>query len=708
MIESVFNQYAANSANIGTGNAQDLPAARVAFITQLVAQIRPKNPAQTEDAVKAIQALCYVLNHDAQKTALLRDAILRLLSEHKPISLFLVARHSLFTGFFSELWRRIAHKILPEAVSADYLIDLFSLFFNQTTDEAWVSAVPDSVWMQLLQALHFEEAEQDLTDSCRHNLFSATQVLSYRIAALGLEPELLRNHPELERHSSPFIAQNAELDGYLAGRVGFAMEHGAANQIANIGHILVMLDQCRVIISKIRRNSAQTGTSIKLTYLLRSMLENINRLEILLKILGDNPPIVVVNVISTTADSQNDSSSVAAQSPQLEDAGHLKIQLFKALVYSECHKNDVSEHWQHNMEIMALRVTENASHRGEHYITETRSEYFALLRSGMLGGLIIASMSLIKVFIYLQSLPPLATAIFYSLNYGLGFVLIHVVGGTVATKQPAMTAAAIAASIDMDDAKAKGANLERLIATVAQTVRSQIAAILGNVSVAIPMGMFYIWGYFQLYGTPLISAEKAQGLLNDIHPFYSGAALYAGIAGICLFFSGLIAGYYDNKSVYNKIPQRLRALKWLQKILGEKRLDKIASYIEHNLGAIASNFYFGCMLGSLGSIGILLGLPIDIRHIAFSSAFVGFAAAGLDFVLTWQMWAYAAGGLALIGFMNLTVSFSLALYVAMKSRKVRLNDWRKLIVSLLKRLNEHPAEFLLPPKKRALENKVTD
>jgi len=161
----------------------------------------------------------------------------------------------------------------------------------------------------------------------------------------------------------------------------------------------------------------------------------------------------------------------------------------------------------------------------------------------------------------------------------------------------------------------------------------------------------------------------------------------------------LIAGYYDNKAVYQKIPQRLRALNWLKALLGEKRLDKVAYYIEHNLGAIASNFYFGCMLGSLGSIGLLLGLPIDIRHIAFSSAFVGFAAAGLDFMMTWQMVFYAALGLALIGFMNLTVSFSLALYVAMKSRKVRLNDWRQLVVSLLGRLNNHPAEFLLPPKK---------
>ena len=101
----------------------------------------------------------------------------------------------------------------------------------------------------------------------------------------------------------------------------------------------------------------------------------------------------------------------------------------------------------------------------------------------------------------------------------------------------------------------------------------------------------------------------------------------------------------------------------------------------------------------MSAIGILLGLPIDIRHIAFSSAFVGFSAVGLDFMLTWQAVAYVALGLALIALVNLAVSFSLALYVAMKSRKVRFKQWRLLMRNLATRLNQHPAEFIMPPNK---------
>ena len=143
----------------------------------------------------------------------------------------------------------------------------------------------------------------------------------------------------------------------------------------------------------------------------------------------------------------------------------------------------------------------------------------------------------------------------------------------------------------------------------------------------------------------------------------SGAIFYAAIAGVCLFLSGLIAGYHDNLAVYNKIPQRLRALPWLQKLLGVHRLSRVANYVENNLGALAGNFYFGCLLGGMSAIGVLFGLPFDIRHIAFSSAFVGFATVGLNFALSWQVIVFTIFCLAMIGFVNLTLSFGLALYL---------------------------------------------
>ncbi len=642
---------------------------------ELVEKIRPpgnarNTAAKSSYAIHAVQALCHLLNRNEQYVTLVRNALLHLLGRRKPVSLYVDSGIQPSSGFFSEMRRRIGHKLLPDAIDPNYLKDLFSLVFTKSTDEQWVQAVPDSVWLELLEVLRFDTGPDELLAACQRGLLDAAQVLSYRLSASGLQPELIRNHPELEDHASPFIVQNVELGDFLAAP--------ADNEI-DINHILVMLDQCRQIIARIRRNSSQTGTSINLTFLLQGMSQQISRLEILL--------------------------GMIEQLRAGQDAHPRFIELFKALVSAECHKNDIGMHWRGNVEILALRVTENASRTGEHYITESRSEYFALMRSAMGAGLVIGVMAMLKIITANQHYAPLLEAILFSLNYGLGFVLIHMLHFTVATKQPAMTAAAIAASIDASEGqgKEKGRdkhkNLDKLVTIIAQTMRSQTIAIFGNVLLAVPTAMLIGWLVFTLTGQHFVDTDKAHKLLDSIDPIHSASAFYAAIAGVCLFLSGLIAGYHDNVAIYNKIPQRLMALGWLQKLLGTARLARIARYIENNLGALAGNFYFGCLLGGMAAIGVLLGLPIDIRHITFSSAFVGFSFVGLDFDVTGHMVLMASLGVLLIGTMNLLVSFSLALYVAMKSRKLSFAQWRILIKAVLSRLNQHPADFLLPPRK---------
>jgi site-specific recombinase len=652
-IENILNRYAMEK-----GREPEL-------LAEIVAEIRPPRFSNTDHATHALQALCYVLNNDPAKAELLRNAILTLLAVHKPVSLFADSGIHPSTGFFTELSRRLGHKILPAAVDRRYLKDLFSKIFPKAIDEQWVAAVPSSVWVQLIEALRFTEAAPAHLNDCAENFLDAVEVISYRISALGLEPELLRNRPELEDHESPFITQNIELREFLS----------PVAQAGDVRQVLVMLDQCRKVITKIRSSSSQTGTSIHLTFLLQRISQQIRRLELMLEI------VVMLR---------------AGETPNAAYA-----ELLKTLVSGECNKNNVRQHWRENLELLALRVTENASRTGEHYITETRSEYFALMRSAMGAGLLIAFMAMLKIVTAEQHYAPLTEAILFSLNYGLGFVLIHILHFTVATKQPAMTAAAIAASIDGSEGKSK--EMENLVTIIAQTIRSQTIAIIGNISLAAPVAILLGGGFYLLFGEHFVSPDKAQKILDDIDPIHTGTLFYAGIAGVCLFLAGLIAGYHDNMSIYNKIPQRLRALGWLQKLLGEVRLEKVSRYLENNLGAIAGNFYFGCLLGGMAAIGVLLGLPVDVRHITLTSAFVGFSFVGLEFDITIKIALYAVFAILLIGTMNLLVSFGLALYVAMKSRKVSFVQWRRLAVALAKRLYRNPKEFFMPPKPEPIE-----
>jgi site-specific recombinase len=115
------------------------------------------------------------------------------------------------------------------------------------------------------------------------------------------------------------------------------------------------------------------------------------------------------------------------------------------------------------------------------------------------------------------------------------------------------------------------------------------------------------------------------------------------------------------------------------------------------LGALAGNFFFGLMLGSIGQIGVFFGLPIDIRHITFSSANFSFALVGLDHQLSWETWLISLSGIVLIGMVNLTVSFSLALLIALRSRKVSFEQSGALLTLLCKRFLRRGRDFFFPP-----------
>jgi site-specific recombinase len=311
------------------------------------------------------------------------------------------------------------------------------------------------------------------------------------------------------------------------------------------------------------------------------------------------------------------------------------------------------------------------------------------------AGLIIAGMALLKILVSEWGLPGFWQAVAFSLVYGLGFVLVHILHFTIATKQPAMTAATLAAALD--GTSDRDARLNKIAAIAAQVSRTQWVSIAGNVTIgfltALAIGM--VGGTF--LGWEPVSSGKAEHLLTELHPWKSLALFHAGIAGVYLFLSGLISGYYDNQSLYHRVPERLRRVKWLRKLLGQPRLDRVAGYVEHNLGALAGNFIFGVMLGATGTVGVFFGLPVDIRHVAFASANLAYALQQLDFAVEWRVIVVSAAGVLLIGVVNLVVSFHLALKVALRSRGISQYDTDGLTRRVLRRLLQHPRDFFLPP-----------
>jgi site-specific recombinase len=282
------------------------------------------------------------------------------------------------------------------------------------------------------------------------------------------------------------------------------------------------------------------------------------------------------------------------------------------------------------------------------------------------------------------------------MNYALGFMLIHVLHFTLATKQQAMSANLIA--LTLSAAPVSRRSLDRLAELVVEVARSPLIGIVGNVIVAFPLAWLIATVLGWMLGHPVASTTKAEHLLHELDPLASFAIFHAGIAGLWLFTSGLISGYYDNKAEYNRIPQRIRQLRLARRVLGDATLERLARCAEKNLGALAGNFFFGVLLGITALIGFLFGLPLDIRHVKFAASNFAYALVSLERGVSWHTIALCLLGIAPIGLVNLVVSFSLAIYVAMRSRRATWSNWGGLARRLLRLFRERPSEFVLPPR----------
>ena len=178
--------------------------------------------------------------------------------------------------------------------------------------------------------------------------------------------------------------------------------------------------------------------------------------------------------------------------------------------------------------------------------------------------------------------------------YGLGFVFIHVVHGTVATKQPAMTAAAIASTIS-DGSGKKSHQLTKLSELVVDILRTQLSLSWATSCSPCQSPCLFLFAWWQYSGVPMIDPDKAASLLHDLDPFRSLALPHAAIAGVYLFLSGLIAGYYDNLAVYNHIGARIQRHKLLKFILPKSWLMRLGGFVKPISARLWATFYW-CIL----------------------------------------------------------------------------------------------------------------
>lgn len=652
----------------------DLPASHPAdetILIELVDRIRPEDSQNSNEIQQKLLALNQALLITPNAACCFQDYLLKLLNRYKQTSLYADSGILSLDGFWNQLSQRIGAHFLPLLNNPSELQDLLRQVFKERSDKYWLENIQESDWTLLFKQFHYDRQGSVAVQNIEHEIIKAITVLSYRISGIALYPEFINAQPELSEYESPFLVQNREIIEFVEHYKKNAriLDQTAVKQPLDSAQALVMIEQCRDVVSKIRRAIKRSGVSISLTYLLSLLEQCLDRLELLLEILHNQNGL------------------------RHQSMG----ELISDLVIAHASEHSVRALLATNSELISLQVTENASKTGEHYVSSDKKGFFGMYKAAAGAGAIIATMATLKILAGRLVIAPMMQAFLYSMIYSLGFMFIHVLHFTVATKQPAMTAAALASTVQHRKGS-KTAQIAELASLIINIIRTQFVAILGNISIAIPTAALisFLW----LYGMnePLLKPAKADALLHSLNPFTSLAIPHAAIAGVCLFLSGLIAGYFDNLAIYRKIGPRLKAHARLKKIMRQERLDRFSNYVERNLGALAGNLLFGIMLGSMGTLGFILGLPLDIRHIAFAAAnFIqgllgtnGTPDIGLIFI--------SFLGVMMIGLTNLFVSFSLTVVVALRARRVRYEQWKPLAKLVMTHFFTRPLDFFWPPK----------
>ncbi|WP_374319967.1 site-specific recombinase [Aquabacterium sp.] len=644
----------------------DLPLAeRHLWLVQVMTWIRAGEP------VSGVQYILRQLAQDPQR----REGVVGLLGafwrDIDVTSLLTDFGFSSRTSFLHELGERLRGRLLPLTPATRDLGTLFALLFDDPADVHWLEQL-DSAMLDDLAALWSEGLVRSEAATSplgwRRPFVDAIQHLAGQVRAAGSSRELRvrmgSNDIQLAfRHLASSAEQLAERAELAQANPDDKAAHAALLQEAQ--YLRALLDSCQRHADGIHEHLEEHGISIDIVFQIDQLKQRCERIELLL---------------------------LCVLSPQ--PAGALR-NLVVDLVEVSTARRSVRALFRQHYSMLARKVAERSAETGEHYITRTRAEYLDMLWRAAGGGVVLAFTTFLKFAVFALGLSPFWTGLGAGANYAVSFVVVQLLHFTVATKQPAMTAPAMAARLA--DTRSDAA-IESFVDEVAHLIRSQMAGILGNLLLVAPVVLGMQALSWWLMGHPLINEHKAEHTLHSL-TLLGPTLWYAAFTGVLLFASSLIAGWLENWFVLHRLDSALQWNPRIRRLVGPQRAAWWAQWWRQNISGLGANISLGLMLGLVPMFASFFALPLDVRHVTLSTGQVAAALGTLGWPALHDAgfwWCVAA--LPLTGVLNVGVSFLLALRVAMRSRDVHVQDRARLRKAVWRRVWRHPLSFLLPPR----------
>jgi site-specific recombinase len=603
------------------------------------------------------------------------------------------------SAFMSELAERLRLKLLPGTPETANASTLFALVLHHPFDAQWIAALDEPLLTRLAKLLHTEPEPEILhhgalshlptpwtqvvglphpagtgtpaPSAWQATLMEAVIFCTSQIRAAGFSPELRLRMNAPVRQAGPFHALNANLEALVTAW------HENPNQptphcLQALQHFQRLLDDCRHAAASVYTHLDAHGISVNLVFQLRQLRERVLRIRALLDCLLSPSP-------------HGDTAHLVAH---LVTVGQERLSI-RALIAA-------------NSSMLAAKVAERSSETGEHYITRTRAEYRQMLRDAAGGGALMSITTLMKFIVLSAGLSAFWSGFFAGMNYAVSFVLIQLLHWTVATKQPAMTAPAMAAKLK--ELGHPGA-MEGFVDEVAHLMRSQVAAIVGNLALVAPAVLLISTVLWYTLGHPMIDATHADHVLHDLS-LLGPTALFAAFTGVLLFASSIIAGWSENWFVMQRLDSALRYNPKITAVLGGARADRWATFMRNNISGLTANVSLGLMLGLVPAFAAFFGMGMEVRHVTLSTGQLAAAAAslGVDIFQNPGFW-WCVAGLAVTGLLNVGVSFYMAFLLALRAHNVSGVQRGLIYAALRQRMRKRLLSFFWPEPEPALAKK---
>ncbi len=609
-------------------------------------------------ATQRFAVLMDVLAANSDLAVDVRRAIRAILDETDAANLFGEVGIPSDRGFLSEFGDRLTAKLIPSPRDDHDLSHLVSRSFRRDRDLTLIRGLQPSTFQRAVDIL-FPSTEPEMAQALRSAMADGFRLLVAGVEGQGLSPKLRTRSGPRPVAASPFkrLADSGEnlLCAWEQQRIsGPLLDAWQAD-----------LEACRDEMQLISKRLESEGISVDIVYGLDVLERCLARMESIVGVMSAEP---------------------GAPGPQLL--------LWQQLAYAAHESTSLRHLVRSNLQRLQRRIVDRAGETGEHYIAETPDDYRHIWIAAAGGGLLTVGTAAAKMAIAGAGLALFVEGFTSGLNYALSFLLLQAFGLMLATKQPAMTAAAFAAIIR--DRKG-GERLDVIVDYAACICRSQLAATIANV-VLVATGAYAFDAMWQFVsGHSYLSAAEAAYVFHSLSPVDSGTVFYAALTGVVLYLAALVGGWVDNWVVYHRLPQAIAEHR-LGRRFGPMRMIRLAGVVSRNMSGWATNISLGLMLGMTPVLGKFFGLPLDVRHVTLNSGILSLATSALELPLVGTgLLTLAIAGVAVMFVLNLGVSFALSLLTAVRAYDLPKADLRELRRRLWLRLRTRPRDFFLPP-----------